>query len=269
MIAGTRGAKEERDRLLELVRKHCTTEGERTIFEAFVTFNTSILKTNFYKPSKRAISFRLEPSILASASFAEQPFGVFMVIGAEFRGFHVRFRDIARGGIRLIRSRYPQAFNDNVSALFDECFNLASTQQRKNKDIPEGGSKGVILLGWEYQDKGTTAFRKYIDALLDCMLPDSQYMVDHYDQEELLFLGPDEGTADFMDWCVSLPLTHTDKHTLELELKLTPQLLLPAAPPPPPPVSLSLSCIVFLFLLLLLLLLLFLFLFLSLMPAAK
>lgn len=25
--------------------------------------------------------------------------------GSEFRGFHVRFRDVARGGIRLVRSR--------------------------------------------------------------------------------------------------------------------------------------------------------------------
>eukprot|EP00043_Microstomoeca_roanoka_P010747 m.101903 g.101903 ORF g.101903 m.101903 type:complete len:1058 (+) comp14992_c1_seq1:155-3328(+) len=197
---GSVGRSEGKDRLFKMIRENCKTEGERTIFEALATFNTSILKTNFYKPAKRAISFRLEPTILSSTAFSETPFGIFMVIGAEFRGFHIRFRDIARGGIRLIRSRYPQAYNNNVSALFDECFNLASTQQRKNKDIPEGGSKGVILLGWKHQHKGTVAFRKYIDALLDCLLPDDEYMVDHYEQEELLFLGPDEGTADFMDW---------------------------------------------------------------------
>ncbi|EGD82878.1 NAD+ dependent glutamate dehydrogenase [Salpingoeca rosetta] len=197
---GTMERESGKERLLQLVRESCKTEGERTVFEAFVTFNTSILKTNYYKPSKRAISFRLEPSILSSNAFTERPFGVFMIVGAEFRGFHVRFRDVARGGIRLVRSRYPQAYNNNVSALFDECFNLASTQQRKNKDIPEGGSKGVILLGWKYQDKGQVAFRKFVDAVLDCMIPDEQYMIDHYGKEELLFLGPDEGTADFMDW---------------------------------------------------------------------
>lgn len=30
---------------------------------------------------------------------------MFFVVGADFRGFHVRFRDVARGGIRIIRSR--------------------------------------------------------------------------------------------------------------------------------------------------------------------
>jgi hypothetical protein len=26
-------------------------------------------------------------------------------VGNEFRGFHIRFRDVARGGIRIVRSR--------------------------------------------------------------------------------------------------------------------------------------------------------------------
>jgi glutamate dehydrogenase len=35
--------------------------------------------------------------------------------------------------------------------------------------------------------------------MLDLLLPDAT-IVDHYDEEEFIFLGPDEGTADFMDW---------------------------------------------------------------------
>jgi glutamate dehydrogenase len=30
---------------------------------------------------------------------------MFFVVGGEFRGFHIRFRDVARGGIRIVRSR--------------------------------------------------------------------------------------------------------------------------------------------------------------------
>jgi len=30
---------------------------------------------------------------------------MFIVIGNEFRGFHIRFRDVARGGIRIVMSR--------------------------------------------------------------------------------------------------------------------------------------------------------------------
>lgn len=84
-----------------------------------------------------------------------------------------------------------------------------STQQRKNKDIPEGGSKGIVLLNLAHQDKTTVAFQKYIDALLDLMLP----VVDDdvgKTEEELLFLGPDEGTADYMDWASAY--AHTRKY---------------------------------------------------------
>lgn len=52
---------------------------------------------------------------------------------SEFRGFHVRFADVARGGIRLIKSASPQAYANNLGGLFEECYALARTQQRKNK----------------------------------------------------------------------------------------------------------------------------------------
>ena len=39
----------------------------------------------------------------------------------------------------------------NINSMFEENYNLAFTQQRKNKDIPEGGSKGVILLNLAHQ----------------------------------------------------------------------------------------------------------------------
>ncbi|EDQ91898.1 uncharacterized protein MONBRDRAFT_17767 [Monosiga brevicollis MX1] len=191
----------DQDQAAELahIKRTCHTDLEQAVFTAFLSFNTHILKTNFYRPSKTALAFRLNPDFLSGTVYTQRPFGIFMVIGAEFRGFHIRFRDVARGGIRLVQSRYPQAYSTNVSNLFDECFNLASTQQRKNKDLPEGGSKGVILLGLHHQTQGVTAFKKYIDALLDLMLP-NEMTVQHYSQPELLFLGPDEGTADLMDW---------------------------------------------------------------------
>ena len=77
----------------------------------------------------------------------------------------IRFRDIARGGIRIVRSRSLDAYNVNARNLFDENYNLANTQQRKNKDIPEGGSKGVILLDpGAAQERPQACFEKYIDA---------------------------------------------------------------------------------------------------------
>eukprot|EP00930_Biecheleria_cincta_P019372 TRINITY_DN147_c0_g3_i1.p1 TRINITY_DN147_c0_g3~~TRINITY_DN147_c0_g3_i1.p1 ORF type:complete len:581 (-),score=105.96 TRINITY_DN147_c0_g3_i1:152-1660(-) len=105
--------------------------------------------------------------------------------------------------------------------LFDECYNLAFTQQNKNKDIPEGGSKGVILpdscwstsvpsesrgsklLGNTSQSPAAmrSAFTFYLNALLDCMMPDKNdlYAGHMHGKPELLFFGPDENTAGFMD----------------------------------------------------------------------
>jgi NAD-specific glutamate dehydrogenase len=70
---------------------------------------------------------------------------MFLVIGNDFRGFHIRFRDVARGGIRIVMSRGKEAYSINQRTLFDENYGLASTQNLKNKDIPEGGAKGTIL----------------------------------------------------------------------------------------------------------------------------
>lgn len=130
---------------------------------------------------------------------------MFLVIGSEFRGFHLRFRDIARGGIRIVKSRSKEAYNINARSLFDENYNLANTQQRKNKDIPEGGSKGVILLDVRHQDKQRGAFEKYIDSILDLLLKANSPgikdpIVDNYGKEEIIFMGPDENTADLVDW---------------------------------------------------------------------
>lgn len=64
-----------------------------------------VLKTNFYQPTKVALSFRLAPDFLPEVEYPKKPFGMFFVIGNEFRGFHIRFRDVARGGIRIVMSR--------------------------------------------------------------------------------------------------------------------------------------------------------------------
>lgn len=162
-------------------------------------------KTNFYTPTKQAVSFRLDASFLPPEEYSEPLFGMFLVIGSEFRGFHLRFKDVSRGGIRIVKSRSQEAYLMNARSLFDENYNLANTQNRKNKDIPEGGAKGVVLLDVNAQDKAQVAFEKYIDSLLDLLLPASSPgikdpIVDLHGKEEVLFCGPDEGTADLVDW---------------------------------------------------------------------
>ncbi|KAI8074047.1 Glutamate/Leucine/Phenylalanine/Valine dehydrogenase-domain-containing protein [Gongronella butleri] len=193
------------EQLLKKITNTTSNSHEQLVFEAMLTFNKHVLKTNFYQSTKVALSFRLDPSFLPDIEYPTKLHGMFLVVGSEFRGFHLRFRDVARGGIRIIRSRNREAYSINQRTLFDENYALAATQQRKNKDIPEGGSKGTILLDIDQQDKPLVAFEKYVDAILDLLIigqtpgiKDS--LVDRVGKPEILFFGPDEGTADYMDW---------------------------------------------------------------------
>ena len=193
------------EELKVLISKNAANEHDEMVMTAFRVFNSAVLKTNFYTPTKVALSFRLNPSFLPEVEYPQPLFGMFLIISSEFRGFHLRFRDIARGGIRIVKSRNREAYSINARSLFDENYNLANTQQRKNKDIPEGGSKGVILLDVHHQDKVKVAFEKYIDSIMDLLLPPTSPgikdpIVDLHGQEEILFMGPDENTADLVDW---------------------------------------------------------------------
>ncbi|KAE9386234.1 NAD(P)-binding protein [Gymnopus androsaceus JB14] len=162
----------------ELYDKIRRTVPNKHSLQVLESFNKHILKTNLYQPTKIALSFRLDPGFLPEVEYPKKPFAMFFVIGNEFRGFHIRFKDVARGGIRIVMSRNKEMYLINQRMLFDENYNLASTQSLKNKDIPEGGAKGTIL-----PSIGATprlCFEKYVDAIVDLLIP--------------------EGTADMMYW---------------------------------------------------------------------
>lgn len=46
-------------------------------------------KTNFYTPTKVALSFRMCPKFLPSVEYPQPLYGMFFVVGSEFRGFHL------------------------------------------------------------------------------------------------------------------------------------------------------------------------------------
>ncbi|KIY69289.1 NADH-dependent glutamate dehydrogenase [Cylindrobasidium torrendii FP15055 ss-10] len=189
--------------LHDRLRRTVTNKHELQVLESFLIFNKAVLKTNFYQPTKVALSFRLAPDFLPDVEYPKKPFGLFFVIGNEFRGFHIRFRDVARGGIRIVRSRNKETYSINQRMLFDENYGLASTQSLKNKDIPEGGAKGTILPSITANPR--VCFEKYVDAIIDLLIPGrtpgiKETLVDLYGKPEILFFGPDEGTADMMDW---------------------------------------------------------------------
>ncbi len=124
----------------------------KNILKQAIYFIEYTLKTNFFRNNKSAFCFRLDPNYLdlvpydRKSKFPELPYAIIFVQGMYFIGFHIRFKDLARGGLRTV---FPQRFEQMLSErnfVFYECYNLAYTQQKKNKDIPEGGAKAVIFL---------------------------------------------------------------------------------------------------------------------------
>ncbi len=185
--------------ILDRIEKEVPAESDRLVLHWFLDFNRAIRKTNFFLRDKRGLAFHLDPSFLSQSDYPEKPFGLYFFVSREALGFHIRFRDIARGGIRIVKSRHHSQYLHNLNTIFLENYNLASTQQKKNKDIPEGGAKGTILLHEGSQNEEHEAFVSYIDAMLDLLVPERE-VLDPAGKKEILFLGPDERTAELMNW---------------------------------------------------------------------
>lgn len=128
----------------DIRRKNILTQG--------MNFIHYTLKTNFYRPNYSALGFRVDPKYLEaipfdlSKKFPEIPYGIFFIKGMHFFGFHIRFRALARGGLRTVFPEHIERMLVEQNTVFTECYNLALTQHMKNKDIPEAGSKGIIFL---------------------------------------------------------------------------------------------------------------------------
>ncbi len=125
---------------------------DRQVFSLTLELIEHTLKSNFYRNNLTALSFRLDPGFLKSLPyeterlFPEMPYGIFYMKGMHFFGFHVRFTDLARGGLRTVLPHNIEQAKIEKNHIFLECYNLAYTQHFKNKEIPEGGAKGVLFL---------------------------------------------------------------------------------------------------------------------------
>eukprot|EP00569_Conticribra_weissflogii_P004035 CAMPEP_0171345936 /NCGR_PEP_ID=MMETSP0878-20121228/22885_1 /TAXON_ID=67004 /ORGANISM="Thalassiosira weissflogii, Strain CCMP1336" /LENGTH=1055 /DNA_ID=CAMNT_0011849471 /DNA_START=405 /DNA_END=3572 /DNA_ORIENTATION=+ len=161
------------------------------------------LRTNIYMNNRYALGFRLDPKIMVSSKEKPRdiPYGVFYIHGRRFDGYHVRFRDIARGGLRLVTPSSPEQFSLESAHQYDECYGLAFAQQLKNKDIPEGGSKAVVLVDTIGLSKGGKDFvmrksvKAFTDTILDLVVDTEETrkeIVDFHGKKEVLYLGPDE-----------------------------------------------------------------------------
>jgi glutamate dehydrogenase len=213
----------------------------KNVLKSLILFTEYCLKTNFYRENKSAISFRVDPTILnftpydRSTKFPEIPFGIFFVTNKNFVGFHIRFKDLSRGGLRTVSLNKEQT-SWEINNVFFECYNLAYTQQKKNKDIPEGGSKAIIFCDihnlmheemeyvqrsraklsaedmnkfqndfrWKMIYESQRAFIHSFLTLINCHEDGelkAKNVIDYYKKPEYIYLGPDENMHNSMiEW---------------------------------------------------------------------
>jgi len=161
------------------------------------------LKTNIYMHDRYSLGLRLDPKVMVSDSeeSKELPYGIIFAHGRRFNAYHVRFRDIARGGMRLVTPPSTEQYALESAHQYDECYGLAFAQQLKNKDIPEGGSKAVNLINTTDLSQSGKNFvmrksvKAFTDTLLDLIVDTDETrenIVDLFGKKEILYLGPDE-----------------------------------------------------------------------------
>ncbi len=181
-------------------------EVDRNIFRECINFITHTLKTNYFLSTKTGHAFRISPDVLDPKYYKDKPFGIFYMTGRNYRTFQVRWKDISRGGLRVVMPRNNADYDYAQSGLFDEVYGLSFAQQLKNKDIPEGGSKAVLVLKpGGHRDQ---AVKASVNALLDLLVEGDEShetakdkIVSYYDKPEIIYLGPDENvTNDLINW---------------------------------------------------------------------
>ncbi|EGZ10852.1 hypothetical protein PHYSODRAFT_548626 [Phytophthora sojae] len=193
------------DELKKEIRRNCEHEDAILLLNSMADAVRGTLRTNKFVRDRYALSLRMDPKVMGYGTVGKDtPYGVFFIYGRRFKGFHVRFRDIARGGLRMVYPSSTDAHALESARQYNEAYNLAFAQQLKNKDIPEGGSKAVVLCDPIVGPVGDVAPRDFIirksvkafsDALLDLNTTDEavkEKIVDYYGQDELIYLGPDE-----------------------------------------------------------------------------
>lgn len=167
-------------------------------------------RTNFYRRSadgqlRREISFKLDPSQIPDLP-DPKPRHEMWVYSPRVEGVHLRFGDIARGGLR---------WSDRRADFRTEILGLVKAQEVKNAVIVPVGAKGgfvakqlpdpqVDRAGW--MAEGKSAYQAFIgatldltDNLVDGQLVETPEVTRRDGDDSYLVVAADKGTASFSD----------------------------------------------------------------------
>lgn len=182
---------------------------EDRILRRYLDLIKATLRTNFYQTdangqNKSYFSFKFNPHAIPELPKPVPKFEIF-VYSPRVEGVHLRFGNVARGGLR---------WSDREEDFRTEVLGLVKAQQVKNSVIVPVGAKGGFLprrlpLGGsrdEIAAEGIACYRIFISGLLDitdnlkdgALVPPAN-VVRHDDDDPYLVVAADKGTATFSD----------------------------------------------------------------------
>ncbi len=182
---------------------------EDRILRRYLDLIKATLRTNFYQTdaagqNKSYFSFKLSPRLIPEIPRPVPKFEIF-VYCPRVEGVHLRFGDVARGGLR---------WSDREEDFRTEVLGLVKAQQVKNAVIVPMGAKGGFIprrlpVGGtrdEVQAEAIACYRLFISGLLDVtdnlkegkVVPPAN-VVRHDPDDPYLVVAADKGTATFSD----------------------------------------------------------------------
>ena len=187
------------------------------VLRAFASLVQATLRTNYYVTRdgsarrRNALSFKLNPQLINELPLPRPKYEIF-VYSPRVEGVHLRFGDVARGGLR---------WSDRREDFRTEILGLVKAQAVKNAVIVPVGAKGGFVLKSPpaptgdpaadrdaLRDEGVACYRLFIAGLLDitdnvdtstgAVVPPAR-VVRRDGDDSYLVVAADKGTATFSD----------------------------------------------------------------------
>ncbi|MBX6722172.1 MAG: NAD-glutamate dehydrogenase, partial [Dactylosporangium sp.] len=173
------------------------------ILRAYLTLVRATLRTSFFQRGpdgrpKSYTAFKLNPQMIPDLPDPRPQYEIF-VYSPRFEGVHLRFGQVARGGLR---------WSDRREDFRTEILGLVKAQTVKNSVIVPAGAKGGFVLKRSPgdRDEAVACYRQFISAMLDVtdnlvggkVVPPPD-VVRHDGDDPYLVVAADKGTATFSD----------------------------------------------------------------------
>ena len=181
------------------------------IIRRYVGLIKAVLRTNFYT-NKNYVSFKIDCSKMDNLPLPV-PYREIWVYSPRIEGVHLRFGQVARGGLR---------WSDRREDFRTEVLGLVKAQQVKNAVIVPVGAKGGFYakqlpdpaLGRDaWLSEGIESYKIFISGLLDItdnivnnVITPPAHIIRRDGDDPYLVVAADKGTATFSDIANSLSL---------------------------------------------------------------